>query len=233
VNEPISINDQQDVWSLSKEVLKFITRRQGIISNSGVHIQAYFKSRPQLQRPDTQIHFFPFSPDVDPNKTVQTKMEKEPGFMFTTTQMRPQSCGSVHIQSANAQDAPLMQPNFFHAEEDRRSTVDALKFSRELLKQPAIARYIEAEIAPGTAVQSDDELLAYAQHAGGTMYHGCGTCRMGVDENAVVDPSLQVHGIRNLMIADASVMPAMCSGNTNAPTIMIAEKAADMLLAKA
>ncbi|MFK7731055.1 MAG: GMC family oxidoreductase, partial [Pseudomonadales bacterium] len=151
------------------------------------------------------------------------------GFMFTTTQMRPESRGSVHIQSASPSDMPLIQPNFFSSEEDRRSTVDALKFGREILKQPAIAQFIEAELAPGAGVQTDEQLLAYAQYAGGTMYHGCGTCRMGVDEQAVVDPRLRVRGIEGLVVADASVMPGMCSGNTNAPTIMIAEKAADML----
>jgi len=228
-NQPVSMNEQQSGLPLAKEIMKFLTRREGIISNSGVHIQAYFKSRPELSRADTQIHFFPFSPQIDPTKTVQKKMESEPGFMFTTTQMRPESRGSVHIQSASSSVMPLIQPNFFSAEEDRRSTVDALKFGREILKQPAIAQFIEAELAPGAGVQTDEQLLAYAQHAGGTMYHGCGTCRMGVDEQAVVDPMLRVRGIEGLVVADASVMPGMCSGNTNAPTIMIAEKAAHML----
>lgn len=229
VNQPVTMNEQQSGLPLLKEILRYVTRRQGNFSNSGVHIQAYFKSRPDVERPDTQIHFFPFSPDTDPEKTVQNKMETEPGFMFTLTQMRPESTGSVHIQSADADAMPLIQPNFLADPEDRQVTVDSLKFARTILQQPSIDQFIEAELAPGPQIQSNEQLLAYAQQAGATMYHGCGTCRMGTDSNAVVNPDLSVRGLKGLFVADASVMPSMCSGNTNAPTIMIAEKAADLI----
>lgn len=229
VNQPVTMNEQQSGMPLLKEIAKYISRRDGILSNSGVHIQAYFRSRESVARPDTQVHFFPFSPLFDPEKTVQTKMEKEPGFMFTLTQMRPESRGSVHIQDAHVDTMPLIQPNFLSAAEDQRVTIDSLKFGREILKQAPIASYIEAELAPGPTVQNDEQLLAYARMAGGTMYHGCGTCRMGTDQKAVVNPDLSVRGIDGLHVADASVMPTMCSGNTNAPTIMIAEKAADLI----
>lgn len=231
VNQPVTMNEQQSGLPLLKELFRYVTRRQGNFSNSGVHIQAYFKSRPEVQRPDTQIHFFPFSPDTDPEKTVQNKMETEPGFMFTLTQMRPESRGSVHIQSARADEMPLIQPNFLADSEDRRVTIDSLKFARNILQQTSISQFIEAELAPGPQVQTDEQLLAYAQQAGATMYHGCGTCRMGTDSEAVVNPDLSVRGLKGLYVADASVMPSMCSGNTNAPTIMIAEKAADLIQA--
>ncbi len=230
VNQPVTMNDQQSGLPLLRELFRYVTRRQGNFSNSGAHIQAYFKSRPSVERPDTQIHFFPFSPAVDPEKTVQSTMESEPGFMFTLTQMRPESQGSVHIQSPNADVMPLIQPNFLADDEDRRVTVDSLKFAREILQQHSINQYIEVELAPGPHVQSDEQLLAYAQQTGATMYQGCGTCRMGVDNDAVVNPDLSVRGLKSLFVADASVMPGMCSGNTNAPTIMIAEKAADLIL---
>ncbi|MEM8496707.1 MAG: GMC family oxidoreductase N-terminal domain-containing protein [Pseudomonadota bacterium] len=229
VNQPVTMNEQQSGLPLLKELFRYVTRRQGNFSNSGVHIQAYFKSRSEVQRPDTQIHFFPFSPDTDPEKTVQNKMETEPGFMFTLTQMRPESKGSVHIQSSRAHDMPLIQPNFLADVEDQRVTIDSLKFARDILQQPSIDQFIEAELAPGPQVQTDEQLLAYAQQAGATMYHGSGTCRMGTDSDAVVNPDLSVRGLKGLYVADASVMPSMCSGNTNAPTIMIAEKAADLI----
>lgn len=229
MNQTATINERQSGLALVKELWRYVTRRQGNLRTRGPHIQAYFKSRPDVQRPDSQIHFYPFCPNTDPENTALSNTESEPGFMFTLTQMCPESQGSVHIQSPNTHDMPLIQPNFLAHAEDRRVTVDNLKFARDILRQPSISQLVETELVPGPQVQSDEQLLAHAQQAGSTMYHGCGTCRMGVDNNAVVNPELSVRGIKGLFVADASVLPSMCSGNTNAPTIMIAEKAADLI----
>ncbi|MEW4467574.1 GMC family oxidoreductase N-terminal domain-containing protein [Parasphingorhabdus sp. JC815] len=230
VSEPVSMNEQGRGLPLVKQLFKYAFQRKGILSNSGFHIQGYFKSREELERSDIQIHFFPFSAETDPEKAKKNKMESEPGFTFILTQLRPESRGSTHIQSNNVDDIPAINPDFLSHEEDRRVYVDAVKFARKILAQPAIAPLIKAELAPGPDINSDEEISGFVKHAGNSMYHGSGTCKMGVDDMAVVDNELRVHGMEGLYIADASVMPRMPSGNTNAPTIMIAEKASEMIL---
>ncbi len=229
-SQPVSMNEQGRGFPLVKELAKYALRRKGILSNSGFHIQGYFKSREELDRCDIQIHFFPFSAETDPEKAKKNKMENQPGFTFIMTQMRPASRGSTHIQSKDSHVAPSINPAFLSEEEDRRVYVDAVKFGREIMSQSAMAPFVEAELAPGPDVNSDEEISQFVKFAGNSMYHGCGTCKMGSDEMAVVDSELRVHGLEGLYVADASIMPRISSGNTNAPTIMIAEKAAEMIL---
>ncbi len=229
-SQPVSMNEQGRGFPLIKQLANYALRRKGMLSNSGFHIQGYFKSRAELDRCDIQIHFFPFSAETDPEKAKKNKMEDQPGFTFIVTQMRPESRGRTHIQSNDSDVAPAIDPAFLSEEEDRRVYVDAVKFGREIMSQPAIAPYVEAELAPGPDVNSDEEISQFVKFAGNSMYHGCGTCKMGSDELAVVDNQLRVHGLAGLYVADASIMPRISSGNTNAPTIMIAEKAAEMVL---
>jgi choline dehydrogenase len=144
--------------------------------------------------------------------------------------MRPHSRGWVRIRSPDPALAPAIQPNYLADETDRRAAIDGLRWARHLLGSAALAPYRGTETVPGPDIQTDEALLAYARARGSTVYHAIGTCRMGVDRNAVVGPDLRVHGIVGLRVVDASVMPAMVSANTNAATLMIAEKAADLIL---
>ena len=230
-SEPVSMNEQGRGFKLLKELAKYALRRKGMLSNSGFHIQGYFKSREELDRSDIQIHFFPFTGEMDPEKKKKSKLESEPGFTFMFTQMRPESRGRTHIQSNDSDTIPAINPAFLSEEEDRRVFVDAVKFGRKILAQDAIQPLVTAELAPGPNINSDEEILNFARHAGQSMYHSCGTCKMGSDDMAVVDSELRVHGLEGLYVADASIMPRISSGNTNAPTIMIAEKASEMILA--
>ena len=231
-SRPVSMNEQARGFRLIRELFQYATRRKGILSNTGFHVQGYFKSREGLERNDMQIHFFPFTAETDPDKAKKRKLQDQPGFTFMFTQMRPESRGHTHIQSGNIDVIPAIDPGFLTAEEDRRVYIDAVKFGRTILSQPAIATLTEAELVPGPNVTSDEEIAHFAKYAGNSMYHGCGTCKMGSDDMAVVDSKLGVHGIENLYVADASIMPRIISGNTNAPTIMIAEKASEMILAR-
>jgi choline dehydrogenase len=143
-------------------------------------------------------------------------------------QLRPESRGEIKLKSPDPFDAPAVHPNYLAAETDRRTIVAGLKLCRQILATPHMQNFIEAEFQPGSAVESDEELLDYARRRGGTVYHPTTTCKMGNDPMAVVDPELRVYGVDGLRVADASVMPTVVSGNTNAATIMIGEKAADM-----
>ena len=144
--------------------------------------------------------------------------------------MRPESKGSIHIKSADASLAPAIRFNFLSQDIDRECLLATMRITRRLMETPALAWLDPQEIAPGPKAQSDAELLDWVSRNAETTYHPVGTCRMGSDPNAVVDDKLRVHGIANLRVADASIMPTLTSGNTNAPSIMIGEKAADMVL---
>ena len=145
-------------------------------------------------------------------------------------QLRPESTGSIHIQGGDPAAAPTIRPNFLSEEVDRAALVEGIRIARRVGAAPSMARYVERELYPGDATQSDDEILAFCRRTGSTVFHPVGTCRMGSDANAVVDDRLRVHGVAGLRVADASIMPTLVSGNTNAPTIMIGEKGAAMIL---
>ena len=160
-------------------------------------------------------------------------LEDKPGLTIAPCQVRPESRGTIRIRSADPAQYPSIVPNYLSDPLDQEVAVAALKWGRRIAAQPALAPYIESEMTPGDGFKRDRELLAYAQAAGGTIYHPVGTCQMGHGPQAVVDPQLRVRGVEGLRVVDASVMPRLVSGNTNAPTIMIAEKAADLILGKA
>jgi choline dehydrogenase len=151
------------------------------------------------------------------------------GFGLTIYQLRPESRGEIRLKSANPADPPAMIPNYLATETDRRAIVDGLKIARRILATPTMQRFVAEEYQPGPAVQTDEQLLQHARNTGGTVFHPTSTCKMGIDPMAVVDPELRVHGIGALRVVDASVMPTVISGNTNAATIMIGEKAADLI----
>jgi choline dehydrogenase len=151
---------------------------------------------------------------------------------MTVYQLRPESRGEIRLKSANPADPPAMLPNYLATETDRRAIVDGLKIGRRILATPPMQYFVTEEYQPGPAVKTDDQLLEHAKNTGGTVFHPTSTCKMGIDAMAVVDPELRVYGIEGLRVVDASVMPTVISGNTNAATIMIGEKAADLVRQK-
>ena len=229
----ISINEMSRGTRFLGEAFKYATRRTGLLTLSAAHIAAFVKSRPDLASPDIQYHILPATVDAARLASHgEMELDKYPGLTIAPCQVRPESRGTIRIKSADPAVYPSIVANYLSDPLDREVMIAALKWARRIAGQPALQRYVEGEILPGEPVQSDADLLAFAQSSGSTLYHPVGTCQMGHGLNAVVDPQLRVYGVDNLRVVDASIMPRLVSGNTNAPTIMIAEKAADLILGK-
>ncbi|MCC7276356.1 MAG: choline dehydrogenase [Alphaproteobacteria bacterium] len=224
-----TINEKGRGWRLAVEAAKYALLGRGILTYSAGNGVGFARSRPGLEAPDFQLSFAPASF----KDGVLGRLDDEPGATLGIWQLRPESRGTVAIRSPDPLEAPAIRPNYLGAETDRQVTVAALKVARAIMEAPAFARWRVGEKHPGDAVQSDEDWLGYARRNGTTVYHPVGSCKMGRDRMAVVDPQLRVHGLERLRVVDASVMPVMVSGNTNAATIMIAEKAADMIKAAA
>ena len=205
--------------------LRYFAFRTGPLTIAAGTSGAFFKTNPRLATPDVQIHFLPFSTDK-----MGEKLHPFSGFTASVCQLRPESRGSLRIKSADPFAPPEIRINYLASEVDRATNVEALKILRKILHAPALAPYVAEEVDPGAKVTSDEALLAYCRARGTTIYHPTSTCRMGNDPLAVVDQQLRVRGIDGLRVVDASAMPDLVSGNTNAPVIMIAEKASDLIL---
>ena len=224
-NQPITFNDV--MMNPLKKLgvgIRYLLHRDGPLTMAAGPVALFARTRPELASPDIKISISPFSSD-----NPAAGLHKFSGFTVITYQLRPDSRGEIKLKSANPFDAPAMIPNYLTDPNDQRTIVDGLKIARGLLKNPLLSRYVESEYLPGPEVNTDAELLNYARQYGGTVYHPTSTCRMGPDPMAVVDEQLRVHGMDGLRVVDASIMPIVASGNTNAPTIMIAEKAVDMI----
>jgi len=210
--------------------LNYLLRGQGPGRQNFLEAGAFLKSRPDLDRPDLQLHCV-LAIMKDHGKTV---IEKD-GFSVHVCQLRPESRGEVALRSADPFDDPAILANYLATDEDRRALREGVKMVRALVKGAAMDAVRGEEFQPGEAIQSDADLDAWIRETSETIYHPVGTCRMGAagDELAVVDETLCVHGLKGLRVVDASVMPTLVGGNTNGPTIMIAEKAADMILGRA
>jgi choline dehydrogenase len=210
--------------------LSYMLTGKGMGTTQGLESGAFLKSRPDLDRPDLQIHAV-LAIMQDHGKTAVGK----DGFTLHVCQLRPESRGRVSLKSADPLADPAIFANYLATGEDRRAIREGVKIARDVASQPALARYRSAEFSPGQGVQTDAEIDAWIARTGETIYHPVGTCRMGAsgDPMAVVDDQLRVQGIEGLRVIDASVMPNLIGGNTNAPTIMIAEKAADMIRGRA
>ncbi len=205
--------------------LRYAAFRTGPLTISAGTSGAFFKTNPRLATPDIQIHFLPFSTDK-----MGEKLHSFSGFTASVCQLRPESRGSLRIRSADPFAPPEIRINYLASDVDKAAVVDGLKILRKILRAPALAPYTVEEVDPGAKVVSDEALLAFCRERGTTVYHPTSTCRMGNDPLAVVDQRLRLRGIEALRVVDASVMPDLVSGNTNAPVIMIAEKASDMIL---
>ena len=210
--------------------LNYLLRGQGPGRQNFLEAGAFLKSRPDLDRPDLQLHCV-LAIMKDHGKTV---IEKD-GFSVHVCQLRPESRGEVALRSADPFDDPAILANYLATDEDRRALREGVKMVRALVKGAAMDAVRGEEFQPGEAIQSDADLDAWIRETSETIYHPVGTCRMGAagDDLAVVDETLCVHGLKGLRVVDASVMPTLVGGNTNGPTIMIAEKAADMILGRA
>jgi len=226
----ISVNELTRGFRFLREVARYLFRKEGLLTLSAAHIAAFCKSCPDLAGPDIQFHILPATMDAQKLSTEQKMvLETEPGLTIAPCQLRPESRGHIRIRSADPAAHPAIVPNYLSDPLDRQVTVAGLRWGRRIAAQAPLQRYIDHELKPGPDVETDAELLAYAREYGTTIYHPVGTCAMGRGPRAVVDPELRVHGIERLRVVDASVMPRLVSGNTNAPTIMIAEKASDMI----
>jgi choline dehydrogenase len=230
----VSVNELTRGPRFIGETLKYLFQRRGLLTLSAAHIAVFCKSRPDLAGPDIQFHILPATMDTQ-KLLEQQKMELEglPGLTIAPCQVRPESRGSIRIKSADPTVYPAIAPNYLSDPLDQEVAVASLKWARRIAAQPALAKWIDHEMMPGPEIATDAQLLEFARMSGSTIYHPVGTCQMGHGAAAVVDPQLRVHGVEALRVVDASVMPRLVSGNTNAPTIMIAEKAADMILGKA
>ena len=223
-------------WRLMVEAAKYAVNRTGLLTLSAAHIQAYWRSRPGLAGPDVQYHILPATVDIPRFVEKQLwELERAPGLTIAPCQLRPESRGTIHVKSHNPFEAPAIRPNYLSDPIDQQTITEGLKFACTLASQEALKPYVVDRLTPPPGPMNDADWLGYAREMGSTIYHPVGTCRMGQasDPGAVVDPAGRVHGVAGLRVIDASVMPRLVSGNTNAPTIMIAEKMAAAVLADA
>jgi len=222
---PITVNDVMlSNFRKLKVGIQYYTMRTGPLAMISSPAALFAKTRPELATPDIKCSISPFSAD-----RPQDGLHKFSGFTMIAYQLRPESRGEIRLKSANPADPPAMIPNYLTDPVDQQTIVDGLKLCRRVLAHPTLQQYIAEEFQPGPGIASDIQLLDYARQRGGTVYHPTSTCTMGTGPMAVVDPELRVHGIEGLRVADASVMPTVISGNTNAATIMIGEKLSDMV----
>jgi len=226
-----SYNTELGGARLLLNVLRYLTTRKGPMTIPAAQVGAFVKSDPSLDLPDIQFHCLPVSGDLDLAAAGEkSQLSPWPGLTLGPNVLRPASRGTVRLADADPASVPNIVHNWLEAEEDKRLSVRAMRMARELVAAPSLAGLVEAEHWPGEACQSDDELIDAARRYGNTGYHPVGTCRMGIDASAVLDPQLRVRGVEGLRVVDASVMPRLVSGNTNAAAIMIGEKGSDLIL---
>lgn len=226
-----SYNQQLSGMRLIGNVLSYVMARKGAMTIPAAQVGAFVKSDPALDRPDIQFHCLPVTGDLDAAMAGEkSKLSPWPGLTFGPCVLRPESRGQVRLSAPDPETVPDICHNWLAETSDQQLSLKAMRMARDLVATRALGGLVEAEVWPGAARAGDAELLDYARAYGNTGYHPVGTCRMGMDEGAVVDPALRVKGVTGLRVIDAAVMPRIVSGNTNAAAIMIGEKGADLIL---
>jgi choline dehydrogenase len=218
--------EETSAFGLLRNILRYGSRREGLLIHPACQAGAFFRSSDSAARPDAQIHFTPAAGRVN----AQGNLSTVPGTTATVCNLRPTSRGSVHIRTPHAHYPPAIRANYLATEHDRRVSIDAVRRVREIFASSVFDGYRDAEILPGKNCQSDEQILEFIRRESQSVYHPVGTCAMGVAEESVVDHRLRVHGLEGLRIADASVIPRIISGNTNALCVAIGDRAADMLI---
>ncbi len=210
------------------QLLKYFAQRKGMLTSNVGEAMAFVRSRPELTAPDLQLI-------AAPVEYIDHGLAPPPGQGMTigVVLLCPQSVGQIVLASADPHTPAIIEPNYLSEAADMVPLVEGVKVARHIASQPALSPYVDGELWPGEARQSDVEIEDFIREQAFTLYHPVGTCRMGTDDDAVVDPDLRVRGVAGLRVVDASVMPVIPRGNTNAPTIMVAERAADLIRAEA
>jgi choline dehydrogenase len=229
VGNTVTLNERaSSLFGRARIALEYALRRSGPMSMAPSQLGVFTKSDAALDTPDLQYHVQPLSLDA-----FGQPLHDFPAITASVCNLRPQSRGSVTIRSADPADKPMIQPNYLSTPGDRMVAANSLRLTRRIMAQAPLAPFTPQEYLPGVEFNSDDDLANKAGDIGTTIFHPVGTARMGSDADAVVDDQLRVHGIDGLRVVDASIMPTITSGNTNSPTVMIAEKGADMILKQA
>jgi choline dehydrogenase len=227
--KPITLNDLENSWPRKiMAAAEYALFRKGPMASNGIHAGLFTRSDPRLERPDLQVNLLEWS-------TLERTKDRViphpfPGFTLSPVHLRPDGRGTVRLGSPDPMAPPLISFDFLRTEYDMRAILTGIRLIRKIADQPALRPYIVNELAPGPAMTSDDDLAEYVRQTGVSNHHPSSSCAMGTGPNTVVDPRVRVHGIAGLRVADASIMPQVVAGNTNAPSIMIGEKAAALIL---
>eukprot|EP01030_Chromulinospumella_sphaerica_P014290 gene14290-14083_t len=227
-----TLNDEfNSLWGQMRAGLQYLLTRQGPLSLSVNQAGGFFKGSAQEAQANLQLYFNPLSYTIPPNPKASLKPEPYSGFLMAFNACRPTSTGEVRIDASDARQAPAIDPNYLSTARDQEEVLQAVRLIRRLTDTAPLRALMEAEVTPGVDIQSDAQMLQYYKDNCGSIYHLCGTCAMGSDaQTSVVDAQLRVHGVQGLRVIDASVFPNITSGNINAPTMMVAEKGADLHL---
>ena len=223
----LSYNEKARGLNLIRQALNYAFNQDGFLNLPSAPVLGFFKTRPELASPDIQVHFIPYRVVLDNGKRT---LGKDPGITCTVNQNRPESRGHIHIKSNNPQEYPEINCNFLDNPLDRDTLVDGVKLVRKIMGSNEVQNYCGEELQPGEKFSSDKDILQFIRDKAETLYHPSGTCKMGQDQSAVVDEKLKVKGLKNLRVADASIMPTLISGNTNGPCMMIGERGAEFII---
>jgi choline dehydrogenase len=234
INAPIKFHMKRGDLSYNKrmqglgpawQVLRYLFQKRGFMSLPSAPMLAFLRTRDDMETPDVQMHIVPYAV----KNYKKRSLHDFPGITMAVYQLRPESLGSIHIQSPLPSEQPAINFNFLSDQIDRDAMLGGVKKIRQIMDTDAMKNVRGEEFLPGREIESDDQILHYIRNTAETAYHPIGTCRMGQGPGAVVDDHLRVHGLSGLRIADGSIMPTMVSGNTNAACIMIGEKASDII----
>lgn len=223
-----TLNEMARGWRLGLAVGEYYLRKTGILTLGTGLVHGFVKTQPEMETPDVQYFFV----HASYANAADRNLDRAPGMTIGVSQLRPESKGSIHIRSKDPSAPPAIRPNLLSSEVDQESLIKGMQTARRIVEQPAMRRYVDFEMSPGSEVQTRKEFLHFARNNGQTIYHPLGTCRMGSDRDAVVDPDLKVNGVTGLRVVDASVMPSMVSGNIQGAVMVVAEKAADLILSE-